>query len=42
MAEMVCYTVLFEQIRNMIPKQVNHIPFKFQNDSKYIPWITES
>ena len=27
---MACYTVLFEQIRNMIPKQVNHTPFRFQ------------
>ena len=24
---------LFEQIRNMIPKQVNQTPFKFQNKS---------
>ena len=27
------YTVLFEQIINMIPKQVNHTPFKIQNES---------
>ena len=30
MAEMACYTDLLEQIRNMIPKQINHTPFKFQ------------
>ena len=34
---MACYTVLFEQIRNMIPKQVNHTPFKFQNESSTSP-----
>ena len=37
MAEMVCYTVLFEQIRNMILKQVNRTPFKFQNESSTSP-----
>ena len=37
MAEMACYTVLFEQIRNMIPKQVNHTLFKFQNESSTSP-----
>ena len=26
----VLHRVLFEQIRNMIQKQVNHTPFKFQ------------
>ena len=37
MAEMACYTVLFEQISNMIPKQVDHTPFKFQNESSTSP-----
>ena len=37
MAEMACFTVLFEQIRNMIPKQVSHTPFKFQNESSTSP-----
>ena len=34
---MACYTVLFEQIRNMIPNQVNRTPFKFQNESSTSP-----
>ena len=37
MAEMACYIVLFEQIKNMIPKPVNHTPFKFQKESSTYP-----
>ena len=37
MEEMSCYTVLFEQIRNMIPNQVNRTLFKFQNESSTFP-----
>ena len=32
MGEMACYSVLFEQIRNMILKQVKHTLFKFQTN----------
>ena len=34
---MAFHTVSFEQIRKMIPKQLNHTPFTFQHESSTSP-----